>query len=448
MSNYNCLNEGNTIPYAAYEFGICGKAFVREIVGYEPRGLFVTKEGYVLGLERNREKGIGRVVYYIDEDKDGEAEVSYVLATAPRLNHGLAVFEGYVYASSDTTVYRWLLSEARGSTEDESEIVINNMNADGTGGAPYGHTTRTIVFDEYGRLYVSVGSAGNVDEDSHRSRIRRFDITVLPEGGIDFQTGLVFADGLRNEVGLAFDSYGVLWGVENSADNLYRSDLGGDIHNDNPAEELNRFLESTVGQHWGYPYCWTEYNIPSTGLGTGTLWAWPGSIHDDYWCRNYTNSPVLAFQAHSAPLGIAFFRYSDDLPSYCPIHTSFPSNYDGDAFIAYHGSWNRDIPTGYKVVRIPMTNGMPTGDPPIDILWHAGSGAKWPNGLRPVDVKFDSCNRLLVSSDAGAPMILTLYYTPDITYSTEYFISSSHLMTTTTGILLTILSTLFHFLNK
>ena len=52
---------------------------------------------------------------------------------------------------------------------------------------------------------------------------------------IDFSLGEVFADGLRNEVGLAFDSHGVLWGVENGADNLVRDDIGGDIHNDNPA---------------------------------------------------------------------------------------------------------------------------------------------------------------------------------------------------------------------
>jgi glucose/arabinose dehydrogenase len=54
---------------------------------------------------------------------------------------------------------------------------------------------------------------------------------ILP---LDFQTGEVFADGLRNEVGLAFDRHGVLWGVENGADKLKREDLGGDIHNENP----------------------------------------------------------------------------------------------------------------------------------------------------------------------------------------------------------------------
>ena len=92
-----------------------------------------------------------------------------------------------------------------------------------------------MAFDEQGRLYVSVGSDGNVDPDSFRSRIRRFDwgddSSKFP---LDFIEAEVFADGLRNEVGLAFDKFGDLWGVENSADRLVRDDIGGDIHEDNP----------------------------------------------------------------------------------------------------------------------------------------------------------------------------------------------------------------------
>ena len=113
------------------------------------------------------------------------------------------------------------------------------MNADGNGGAPHGHKTRTLAFDNQGRLYVSIGSAGNVDMNSYRSRIRRFDLSTS-SFPLDFATGEVYADGLRNEVGLAFDRFNVLWGVENGADKLFRSDLGGDIHNNNPSEELNR----------------------------------------------------------------------------------------------------------------------------------------------------------------------------------------------------------------
>lgn len=184
------------------------------------------------------ERGTSSIVLLSDSDDDGLADAKLTVATASRLNHGLAVNDNYVYASSDVFVYRWRIGNGENfRVTGDLEVVIENMNADGMGGAPGGHTTRTLIFDASGRLYISVGSNGNVDPDSYRSRIRRFDLTQgnLP---LDFQTGEVFADGLRNEVGLAFDRHGVLWGVENGADNLYRKDLGGDIHNDNPVRTV------------------------------------------------------------------------------------------------------------------------------------------------------------------------------------------------------------------
>ena len=85
----------------------------------------------------------------------------------------------------------------------------------------------------------------------------------------------------------------------------------------------------------------------------------------------------------------------------------------GDAFIAFHGSWNRNPPTGYKVVRVPMNSGSPKVDEPIDFLCHGVAGAKFPNGFRPVDVVFDKCNRLLVTSDgtrgSGTGVVVVQY---------------------------------------
>ena len=190
----------------------------------------------------------------------------------------------------------------------------------------------------------------------------------------------MFADGLRNTVGLAFDGNGEparsqpvgtpvaaphpsrntlrrinarpqawwqapevacadsaasgrageLWGVENGADKLKRSDLGGDIHNENPAEELNRFGPAganltAVGaaapgssggtRHWGYPWCWSEYALPAgVGRGRGAVWAWPGAGVEsgpffeegagleggDTRCRERTEPCAVAMQARGA----------------------------------------------------------------------------------------------------------------------------------------------------
>ena len=303
--------------------------------------------------------------------------------------------------------YEW--GESESAVTGDRETVVINIDKDGKGGAPLGHTTRTLIFDDQGRLYISVGSNENVDEDSHRSRIRRLTISDqnanLP---LDYQNAEVFADGLRNEVGLAFDRHGVLWGVENGADNLMRSDLGGDIHNDNPGEELNRFPEALAGSHWGYPECWSEYDLPrSIGLGRGTQWAWPSLSQPitctitDKECREERIASELSMQAHSAPLGITFYNYSysSSRPEGCT--GEFPESMDGHAFIAFHGSWNRDIPTGYSVGFVPMTeDGLVDATEPSDFLSSpSDNDAKWSSGFRPVDVEFDRCGRLLVTSD-------------------------------------------------
>lgn len=78
--------------------------------------------------------------------------------------------------------------------------------------------------------------------------------------------------------------------MENGADQLNRPDLGGDIHNGNPAEEMNKF-DKTIGSHYGYPYCFSTYNL--SGHEAGEQFAWPTSmgdgIHDDGWCQSAIN---------------------------------------------------------------------------------------------------------------------------------------------------------------
>ena len=198
--------------------------------------------------------------------------------------------------------------------------------------------------------------------------------------------------------------------------------MGGDIHDDNPAEELNRFPEASAGEHWGYPWCWTEFFLPAgVGQGRGAVWAWPGAGQDDAWCRADTHPPEVAMQAHSAPLGIAFYDRPESFPAFCSSFVGgggFGAEYDGDAFIAFHGSWNRQPATGYKVVRVKMTSdGRAAAGVATEVenlLWH-GEGADdaaWPTGFRPVDLKFDACGRLVVTSDGtdcngGAIVVIT-----------------------------------------
>jgi glucose/arabinose dehydrogenase len=336
----------------------------------------------------------GSVTLLWDDNGDGVNQPSERLriASASGLNHGIAISGGYLYASTATTIYRWPYTGAHAALSNRQTVL--------TGMPSGGHVTRTLVFDSTGNLYVSIGSGSNLDPDSTRARVLRIDAAKLGGGTLGLADASVHADGLRNEVGLRFDARGRLFGVENGVDNLSRSDLGGDIHNDNPAEELN--LLDTPGAFYGYPYCFTEGNLPSSvGLGPGTQWALPSVMNDgthtDAWCRNTNNvkPPVATMQAHSAPLDVLFYRGN-----------AFPSDVEGDAIVTFHGSWNRSPATGYKVVRIPFgADGLPNGAPTplLESAATGDTGGEWTH--RPVSLAIGKRGEVFVTSDSDGLVI-------------------------------------------
>ena len=301
---------------AAVAAGFCAE-FVASGLD-RPRGIALDADRRLLVLERSNE----RILALGDGDGDGYFESFAEIASAPGINHGLAVGGGFLYASSDETVYRWDYGADGGATGRRE--VVTGISANGQGGAPGGHTTRTLALAANHSMYVSVGSAGNVDADSYRSRVRDCGDLRGVEAPVAFDECEVFADGLRNEVGLDFDRTGHLWGVENGADRLERDDLGGDIHDDNPAEELQVLAR---GDFYGYPWCWSEFDLDGS---PGRQWAWPGTGETDEWCRENARPPELAMQAHSAPLGIAFYAFGGDRDGACA--GGFPADADGDAY--------------------------------------------------------------------------------------------------------------------
>jgi len=373
--------------------------------GPNPRGLYVDESGDVLFLGQS-----ARGVFALRETDNGDGTVSVdhkqLVSGSPHglvFNHAVTHHNGYLYVSTPTGVYRYpYVAGSREEITEDPETVINNIPAGG-------HDSRTLVFDSENRLYVSIGSNANVDNNSDRARIRRF----ILEGAsfpINFNVGEVFADGLRNEVGLAFDKYGRLFGVENGADQLNRPDLGGDIHNGNPAEEMN-FFDNPPGTHHGYPYCFSTYNLQ--GHEAGTQFAWPSfmndGVHTDEWCRNVDNNrpPVLSMPAHNAPLGVTFYNGEgcDEIPG------AFPCSMEGDAFVALHGSWNSDDKVGYKVVHIPFSKSspyLPTGEI-NDLLYEPNLASCNNNCLRPVNVVFNKNGHLIVSADSSSEIFKVTY---------------------------------------
>lgn len=256
------------------------------------------------------ERGAGRIVALADRNGDGSAESLQIFADRLDKPHSLVFHQGAWYVGVPRGVIRLADRDGDGVAE-RREVLIDNYP---TGG----HDTRTVEFLPDGRMVVSVGSSCNVciEKDLRRA-------AVLIYNGPDARGERVFAKGLRNAVGLAVHpATGELWATNNGRD------LMGD---DMPPEAVYIVRD---GLDYGWPRCHNR-TIVDPDFGS------PGAC-------NGVAAPVIDMQAHSAPLGMVFYT-----------GTAFPPEYRGNLFIAFHGSWNRSVPTGYKVVRLPLDGSRP-----------------------------------------------------------------------------------------
>lgn len=292
-------------------------------------------------------QGAGRVVRFLDTNGDGVADSVTPAATGLNGPFGIAFRGDTMYVGEMTQITRFVPGGA------PQPIV--------TGLPTGGHSTRTVVFGPDGYLYLAVGSSCNVcdESDPRRAAVTRFNA----DGSGEHR----FATGLRNSVGLAFNpTTGELWATNNDRDNIGGSNTA--MTDDLPAEHLNILKD---GKFYGWPQCYL-----------------PGQRNPEYPSASCTNvePPAITFQAHSAPLGITFYTAS-----------GFPG-YTGDAFLTYHGSWNRRIPTGAKVVHVKVQNGKPVSIEDFVTGWQESDGSRWG---RPVAVLAMPDGSLLISDDAG-----------------------------------------------
>lgn len=297
----------------------------------------------------------GKVVALPDENKDGKADRVITFVEGLEYPHGIDFYEGHLYIGETNQVVRYKY-DGFNKTPGKKEIIVPNLP---TGG----HYSRTVRFGPDGKMYVSIGSSCNVcrEKDERRAAILKFN----PDGS----GGKTYAKGLRNSVGITWHpETGEMWATDNG-----RDWIGDNL----PPEEINIVKE---GKDYGWPYCYGN-KIPDP------------KYKDAEYCKT-TAPPVFEMQAHSAPLGLAFYtgKY-------------FPGEYRGDLFVAFHGSWNRSVPTGYKVVRIKMKDGKPEKIEDFATGWLQGSKA-WG---RPVDVIVGPDGSLYVSDDRGG-MIYRIAY--------------------------------------
>jgi glucose/arabinose dehydrogenase len=301
----------------------------------DPRNMVLAPNGDVFVADSAE----GKIVVLRDTNGDALPDKRWVFADELHGPFGLAFRGQHLYVGNTDAVVRF--DYTSGQTEAAAEPVrITPLPAGG-------HATRNVLFSADGsKMYVAVGSASNVDDET--SEPLRAAITEYNPDGTGQRT---FASGLRNPIGLAWNpANGTLWTAVNERDGL-----GDDLVPDYVTEVKD-------GAFYGWPFSYIGRNADPRREGE----------RPDLVARAVP--PSLLLESHSAPITLAFYE-----------GTMFPEAWRGGAFVALHGSWNRSLRTGYKVVHIPFRNGQPAGgyddfvtgwapDPDRDQVWGRPAG--------------------------------------------------------------------------
>jgi len=280
-----------------------------------PRWLALTPTGDVLVTETRQ----NRISLLRDSNGDGVADIKKTFATSQNglnIPFGMAFADGFFFVGNTGEVLRFAYTKGQEQLSGTGAKITEL-----TAGGYRQHWTRNVVVAPDGqKLYVSIGSSSNVDEEP----LPRASVQVMNLDGSNRQT---FASGLRNPIGLDFHpKTGELYTTVNERDGI-----GDDLVPD----YLTRIQQ---GDFYGWPYAYlTPNKLDPRRVRNGQ------SERPDL--ASQTKSPDVLFQAHSAALGLQFYDGK-----------TFPVKYRNGAFVAFRGSWNRNSGTGYKIVFVPFGN--------------------------------------------------------------------------------------------
>ena len=321
------------------------------------------------------ETGAGSVRVFHPGAGSGPAK-GEIFAAGLQRPYGIAFYPSgpdpkFVYVASPDSVVRFPYRSGDMKASGAAEKIASLPSGGGhwTRDLAFSPTTRRCSFRSARRAMTPRGAARGPDE--HRSRCvgaswgdeaRRADVLAFDPDG---KHERVYATGIRNCSGLAVQpGTGALWCAVNERDGL-----GDDL----PPDYATHVAQ---GAFYGWPWYYLgDHQDPRHKDERADL-------------ANAVTTPDVLIQAHSAPLGIAFYAADQ-----------FPSDYKGDAFVTLHGSWNRAKRTGYKVVRLVMKDGKPTGE--YEDFLSASSATTRSVWGRPVGVAVASDGSLLVSDDGS-----------------------------------------------
>jgi len=297
-----------------------------------------------------------------------KAEVTEVFATDLKRPFGIAFYPlgrdpQWIYVGNTDSIVRFPYKSGDLKASGPSQVIVANLPSGGQlpGG---GHWTRDIAFSQKGdKMFVSIGSLTNVDDPDTNAKEK--DRATILEFNPDGTGGRTYVSGIRNAVGIAVHpETGQLWASVNERDGL-----GDDLVPD----YITRVSD---GDFFGWPWFYM-----------GGQWD-PRHEGKRPELKGKVKTPDVLIQPHSASLEMVFYTGNQ----FAPAHR------DG-AFAALHGSWNRELRTGYKVIRVPIKGGAPTGEYE-DFL----TGFVTPEGQvwgRPVGVTVAADGSLLVTDDGS-----------------------------------------------
>ena len=283
-----------------------------------PRNIKVAGNGDVFIVESNP----GKIKILRDNDNDGISDIEQVFADGFNYPFGIEITSDFLYVADLDFV--WKIPYKEGQLKNDKDPI--KLTKDNALGDINGHRTRNIVLLD-NKIYIAIGSRGNIGvEDYPRATIQELDLKTNEQKN--------FATGLRNPIGL--DVHPVtkkLFTVVNERDGM--------------GDELvpDYFAQVEEGDFFGWPFFYLGHNEQ------------PNLEKNYFYFKNIeqkknklVKKPEVLFKSHSGPIDLIFYNKKQ-----------FPKEFQSNAFVALHGSWNSSKPSGYMVVRIPFENNKPLG---------------------------------------------------------------------------------------
>jgi glucose/arabinose dehydrogenase len=307
-------------------------------------------------------------------DKDGDGKADETMKFGDVQGTEVRLFKNWLYVSDNVGVYRYKLKKGELAPTSARQVVVDGFPMERQ------HADKTFALDPKGTVYVNVGAPSNSCQEKDRQEgslglnpcpiLEKYGgVWVFPGNKFNQKAsdGRRFATGMRNAVAIEWNApqkalYAVIHGRD-SIDTLFPSLYNAE---DNATRQAEEFHKITKGGDYGWPYTFWDTKLDKRVLAP----EYGGDGKKEPEAGKYP-APLMAYPAHWAPNDLLFYSGKN-----------FPAKYQGGAFIAFHGSWNRapEPQAGYKVVFQPMKDGKPSG--PYEVFADGFAGEMADNNPR------------------------------------------------------------------